>query len=265
MFELVKSLLKEFAESTIRWVRKLSVFSRIKRRHEQEYHGLREYGYFVSPEFLSRDICNEMISDIDTYLDKEKGRINIWSDEVGADQRVYFIESINDKFKNFYEEPYFREVLASYTGITEPKGFVLAARIDAGNGNIGSGGGWHRDSPVHHQTKALCYLSDVHQNNGPFQYISRSHSKRSVISAYVKGIFRPGQYRFTNENIEHYLDRSGQEIVEINAGAGTLVFADTKGIHRGKPITEGRRYVLFCYFWDKNIPEQFEALRQPRQ
>lgn len=262
MFELTKSLFKEIAESTIRWIRKLSVSSRIRKRHRSEYLGLREYGYFISPGFLSRELCNEMISDIDKCLDNENSHINIWSDEVGADQRVYFIESINNKFKSFYEEPYFREVLASYTGIQEPKGFVLAARIDAVSGNIGSGGGWHRDSPVHHQTKALCYLSDVHQNNGPFQYISKSHSKISVISAYVKGIFRPGQYRFTNENIQQYIDRSGQEIVEINAGAGTLVFADTKGIHRGKPITEGRRYVLFCYFWDGKIPEQFEPLKQ---
>ena len=262
MFELTKSLFKEFAESAIRLARKLSVSRCIKGRHEQEYYGLCEDGYFILPEFLSRDVCKEMISDIDMYIDKETDRINIWSDEVGADRRVYFVESINDRFNRFYEEPYFREVLASYTGITEPKGFVLAARIDAVNGNMGAGGGWHRDSPVHHQTKAMCYLSDVHQNNGPFQYISKSHSKKSVISAYLKGIFRPGQYRFTNDDVEHYLDKTGQDIVEMTAGAGTLVFADTKGIHRGKPIAEGRRYVLFCYFWDKKIPDQFEALRQ---
>ena len=141
MFELTKSLFKEFAESAIRLARKLSVSRCIKGRHEQEYYGLCEDGYFILPEFLSRDVCKEMISDIDMYIDKETDRINIWSDEVGADRRVYFVESINDRFNRFYEEPYFREVLASYTGITEPKGFVLAARIDAVNGNIGSGGG----------------------------------------------------------------------------------------------------------------------------
>lgn len=260
MYNLMKTLLKEAAESLLRNIRKMYVDSDVKIRCHQEVSMLNECGFYVAKDWLSKESCNDLIKEIDNHI--ESDQLNVWSDDLGADHRVYFIDTINDKFKDFYNTPYFRDVLKSYTGIQDPKGMLLAGRIDAVEGNVGSGGGWHRDSPVHHQTKAICYLSDVSEGNGPFQYIPSSNSKTSVIGAYFKRIFSPGQYRFSESEINKYCSISGQKVVDMTAEAGTLLFADTKGIHRGKPIESGRRYVLFCYFWDKKIPEHFEKLKQ---
>lgn len=252
--------LKEVAETVLRNTSKLKTKSTLSTRYAKETSGLSEKGYFIVNKWLDKEACDSLSKEIDRYIDS--GHSNVWSDSLGADNRLYFIDTINDKFKDFYSTPYFRDVLQAYTGIKNPKGMLLAGRIDAIEGNIGSGGGWHRDSPVHHQTKAICYLSDVAEDNGPFQYIPSSHSKKSVIGAYLKGLFAPGQYRFSEQEIDNYCKSTRQEIVDMTAEAGTLLFADTKGIHRGKPIENGRRYVLFCYFWDKKIPEHFLKLRQ---
>ncbi|MDK2776152.1 MAG: phytanoyl-CoA dioxygenase family protein [Pseudomonadota bacterium] len=260
MLKLLNSLLKEIVESILRSIKKLSVSSDVRSNYKAEYNGLTGSGFFVIKNWLSKETCNMLIDEIDRHI--ESDRSNVWADALGADNRLYFIDEINDKFKEFYNTPYFREVLEAYTGIKNPKGMLLAGRIEAIEGNLGSGGGWHRDSPVHHQTKAICYLSDVSENNGPFQYIIGSHSKKSVIKSYLNGIFAPGQFRFTENEIEQYISVTGQQALDMTADAGTLLFADTKGIHRGKPIESGVRYALFCYFWDKRIPKHFETLRQ---
>jgi len=257
---LLIALIKNILESILRKMKKLKISRDIKHSCKEEYNGLQNQGIYAINEFLSKEECESLIEQIDFYIDSR--RFNIWEDELGADKRVYFINEVNDKFESFYKTPYFRKVLMSYTGITEPKGMLLAGRIDAVDGNLGSGGGWHRDSPVHHQTKAICYLSDVGPENGPFQYIMGSHSIKSVIKSYMKRIFSPGQYRFSNSEVESYVASMNENITDMTAKAGTLLFADTKGIHRGKPIESGRRYALFCYFWDKKIPEHFERLKQ---
>lgn len=219
-------------------------------------------GFTTEINFYSKEKCQVLRGKIDNLI-KQKDT-NVWVDDEGADHRIYFINDLDDDFKAFYEHPRIRKILASYTGSINPSGMLLAARIDAKEGNLGSGGGWHRDSPITHQFKAVCYLSDVTEKNGPFQYIKASHKKIHVLRSYFSGVFKPGQYRFTEHEIDSYLGKTGQTITDFTAKEGTIAFADTKGIHRGKPIEEGSRYVLFCYFWNGGIPTHFDKLKQEK-
>jgi hypothetical protein len=255
--KFIVSLVKEVAEWLLRNLKKIRFLSS---KYGSELDSLSRQGYHIVPNYLTPETCQKFRHKIDNII--ESGGANVWRDSEGADSRVYFIDELDQDFKDFYETRYFREVLKEYTGIADPKGMLLAGKIDAVDGNIGSGGGWHRDSPVTHQLKAICYLSDVEANNGPFQYIVSSNNKRDVVMSYLKKLFLPGQYRFTEDEIEIYMESSGNHIAEMTAKAGTLLFADTKGIHRGKPIVNSQRYVLFCYFWDKKIPDHFDRLRQ---
>ncbi|MEM5547769.1 phytanoyl-CoA dioxygenase family protein [Pseudoalteromonas fuliginea] len=249
-------LIKEMAESFIRNTRLL--FSGAKQN--QINSSLKENGLVRVHDFYSKDECEKLRTKIDYYIADET--TNKWIDESGSDHRIYFINEIDEDFNRFYEHPKIREALLNYTGTKEPSGMLLAARIDAKDGNLGSGGGWHRDSPITHQFKAICYLSNVDSNCGPFQYIRGSHRKVNVLKAYFLGLFKAGQYRFTEHEIESYLDKTDSKVTDFIATEGTVAFADTKGIHRGKPIKEGSRYVLFCYFWNKDIPTHFDNLRQ---
>jgi hypothetical protein len=76
----------------------------------------------------------------------------------------------------------------------------------------------------------------VDDKNGPCQYINGSHTKFNVICNYFKKDFKPGQYRFTDGEVENYLQQNNKKIDSITGKARTLVYTDTKGIHRGKPV-----------------------------
>lgn len=248
--------IKELVESLIRNFRLL--FSRAKNNNVNAM--LKETGIVKIDGFYTKEECKKLRDKIDHYIESEN--TNLWIDESGADHRVYFINEIDGEFNKFYKHPRIREALLNYTGCSNPSGMLLAARIDAKEGNLGSGGGWHRDSPIRHQFKAICYLSDVDTNHGPFQYVKGSHHKIDILKAYLSGIFSAGQFRFTEQEVDDYLNKTSKEITEFTAKEGTVAFSDTKGIHRGKPIKKESRYVLFCYFWSGDIPAHFESLRQ---
>lgn len=258
---MLVSVLKEIAEAILRNIRLLKIPS--KKYIKDIVSNLKSDGISVEEGFYSPDQCAEYRRRIDEII--SSGSSNVWCDDQGADRRVYFVNEVDDAFQDFYQNPKVRDVLAAYVGTKDPKGMLLAARIEYVPNNLGSGGGWHRDSPSTHQFKAICYLNDVKGDNGPFQYIKQSHKKITVLKNYFNQVFKPGQYRFTDKEIEFYLGKNPEQyITENTAKAGTLIYADTKGIHRGKPLSNGVRYVLFCYFWHDSIPEHFEALKQSR-
>lgn len=258
-FSMFKVLLKELVELLLRKARRLFV-STNNGENEKIISVVENYGVAIEKNFISPHECERFITKIDNFI--ASGSSNVWQDDTKADHRIYFINEIDEDFNAFYENPKIREVLKAYTGTANPLGMLLAAKIEYKEGNLGSGGGWHRDSPVTHQFKAVCYLNDVDEQNGPFQYIRGSHRKGNVIRNYLNKVFKPGQYRFTEDEISNYLAENNKKVESVTGKAGTLVYADTKGIHRGKPVEQGVRYVLFCYFWHDKIPAHFESLKQ---
>ncbi len=252
------SFIKEILESLLRNTRIILAGKRLI--VNDTLTAIKKDGLFIVPSFLTVEQCDKYISIIDECIEDRSS--NVWVDDEEADHRIYFINEINDDMNAFYKNAFIRDLLTLYTGINNPKGMLLAAKIEYKKDNKGSGGGWHRDSPFNHQFKGVCYLNDVHEGNGPFQYIMGSHQKLNVLSSYLRGFFSPGQSRFTTDEVNAYCQSTRLEVSNIHGGSGTLVLADTKGIHRGKPLNRGVRYVLFCYFWDWKIPEHFMKHRQ---
>ena len=109
--------------------------------------------------------------------------------------------------------------------------------LRANSCNIGSGGAWHRDSN-RAQYKSIIYLSDVLDENGPFEYINeRAHLK------WIRVIKNGFGLRY-NDN-PPFLEK-------IVGPSGTALYADTSKLHRGSPIFEGERHALTLYFYTRN-------------
>lgn len=253
------AITKEILVSLIIKIRSLS-YMLLRKRYADEIHNLKDSGIHIVPDYLSKDKCKQLRDKIDVFIEN-KGT-NVWQDDDKADNRIYFINDLDEEFNEFYQTPYFKDILKSYLGTAKPKGMLLAARIDHIGKNKGSGGGWHRDSPFTNQFKAICYLSDVDSESGPFQVVKGSHNTICTLKAIVTRIFKPSQYRYTEAEVDKYNQAINKEVYSVIAPQGSLVLADTKIIHRGKPIEKGSRYVLFCYFWHSDIPEHFKSLRQ---
>lgn len=228
----------------------LDVDNKILRRDSTEHMGT----------LLSGKQCDDFRNLIDRLIDDPN--VKVWRDPEGADERIYFAEKVDAAFEDLYKSQIIRDKLISYTGARVPVGMLLAARLSAKNNNLGSGGGWHRDSPFRTQFKTLCYLNKVTSVGGPFQVIKGSHRLAAIIKASVKSLLKVGVYRFSEETINEYLNGTNSVAVDILGDEGDFFAVDTKAIHRGKPIEEGTRYVLFWYFWDGKIPAHIAELDQ---
>jgi len=100
---------------------------------------------------------------------------------------------------------------------------------------------WHRDLPEDYDiVKCFVYLSDVPDGAGPLQYVSGTNTvagRKVRLPAEFDGIGN----RLDDDDVAA---RFGTDrIVTARAEAGTLVFADTRGIHRGGLALDRERVV----------------------
>lgn len=114
--------------------------------------------------------------------------------------------------------------------------------------NVPSSGGpqqsqrWHRDVPEDHDiVKCFLYLDDVPAGAGPLQYIAGSNTA-SGRKLRMRTEYDHGGYRISDDEIAGSFD--DDDIVVAQGPAGTIVFADTRGIHRGGHAIDRERFVL---------------------
>ena len=88
---------------------------------------------------------------------------------------------------------------------------------------------WHRDYNDKHLLKVFLYLVDVDEQMGPFQFVAGSQPGGAYEEAW--GWQPLGQHYPTEAELEARVPR---EAVQTFTGpAGTLVFCNTAGFHRG--------------------------------
>ncbi len=218
--------------------------------NEEEKHivnEIREKGYYVVENVYPIDWCEKAIAEINVIIDRYNDQI--WQDDAKSDHRLFGADKVSDLINNFYNDEFARRILQTYEGIEVKDGFTLGARLDHKPGNIGSGGGWHRDHAKTKQSKSILYLTDVSIEHGPFQYIEESHKSLKVYADSNKYNLDPFQNRFEDEQVEKLIQAEPARLKTLTGNAGTMILADTRGIHRGMPIQKDVRYALTNYFW----------------
>ena len=105
---------------------------------------------------------------------------------------------------------------------------------------------WHRDPEDRAIVKTFLYLRDCNESNGPFCYIPGTHNA---------GILRHkvGRDNYPEDGV---VDRkySPEQQRVCTGKAGTLIFCDTTGFHKGGNPREGARY-LFNTVYTSNASE----------
>jgi hypothetical protein len=88
---------------------------------------------------------------------------------------------------------------------------------------------WHRDYNDKHLLKVFLYLVDVDEDMGPFQYVAGSQPGGPYADAWA---WQPlGKNHPTEEELESRVPAT--EVKAFTGPAGTLVFCNTSGFHRG--------------------------------
>jgi hypothetical protein len=104
---------------------------------------------------------------------------------------------------------------------------------------------WHRDREDLAIVKAFVYLDDVDGGSGPFHYVPGTHRW---------GNFHPEVATFDEDGVARSTDAQvalaigGESWWEMTGPRGTVLFADTTGLHNGGFVQDGERLLYVALF-----------------
>lgn len=237
-------------------IHKLNYVNSDKTPHIEIIKNLKEKGVHVIPDFIDRETCEKLRLEADAFMEEHTDKVKLESN--GSDMRVYGVDRFSSAFTLAKLKVLSDEIFEQFSWARNRQHFMLLGKIIGSDTNLGSGGGWHRDSPLRHQFKTILYLSDVTTDNGPFQYIEESHKHqmtKTVASYLNRGL---DERRFKDEEIASIVeDQITLQPTTFVAQAGTVIIVDTRGLHRGKPLNHGERYALTNYHFENGVNEAF--------
>jgi hypothetical protein len=221
------------------------------RRGRADYDGLlRDIvsdGIAVVPSYWTEEKCRAGRDELDRLIATYPDAVHFHSG--GSDKRMYGVESVSSLLAEFHNDPFLRSFGECLGGLALYNFATLGARIDATPENNGSGDGWHRDAHGF-QFKSILYLSDVMDDNGPFEYLPASHKRwRAVFDTAVGDLPAAPKTRYEPTIVDRMVARLRLRRQHYPARAGTLLLVNTAGIHRGRPLRSGCRYALTNYFY----------------
>jgi len=153
--------------------------------------------------------------------------------------------SLNDPIMKLSLSSQILDVVNSYLGMHSQLAFFFLQKTEVRDGKDREySQRWHRDPQEQKFCKVFIYLNDVDETAGPFVYIPYSVTGKKYGNLFPQ---KPpaGSYP-SDENIEEKIPDSNHQI--MTGKAGTIVFCDTTGLHRGGYATGKERIMsTFAY------------------
>ena len=123
---------------------------------------------------------------------------------------------------------------------------------------------WHRDREDYHILKVFLYLKDVDDGAGPFTYAPGTHFKGATRQD--PAFFLEGKVpRSTDEQMARVVPEA--QWITARGKKGSIVFADTRGYHRGGLARTDERLLYTCMFTSPGCPRVYfqrpEGLQLP--
>lgn len=132
--------------------------------------------------------------------------------------------SLNEKLVNLINEYFKMDARLCYLEINET---VLSEEINTSN-KIKSQN-YHKDPGIDKCIKVFIYLNDVDENSGPFVYIKKTHDKFK--NYFPQKRYGAGGFYPSNKKINKFINKD--LVTNICGAAGTIIIADTTGLHCG--------------------------------
>jgi hypothetical protein len=224
---------------------------------------IRSSGIAVVPNYWPTEKCAAARGELDRLIVQYPDAVNIFSG--GSDKRMFGVEEVSSLLGEFHHDPFLRGVGEFVGGLALYNFATLGACIEATGANNGSGDGWHRDGHGY-QFKSILYLSDVTDDNGPFEFLPGSHKRwRAAFDTALGGLPPPPGTRYEPVLVDRMVSQFGIKRQHYPAKAGALLLVNTSGIHRGRPLRSGSRYALTNYYYhpfqiDLNRVEGFPTM-----
>lgn len=208
---------------------------------------LRRDGLVSLPGYWAGDRCERARGTIDRLMAAHPERV--WRDPVDADHRIYGLERVDADARALLDDPLLAEVAAVYWHARLDPAMVSAGRLEARPDNLGSGAqSWHRDG-VTQPLKGILYLTDVGPEDGPMEYVKGTVRLRDQLRHIARSGAAFRQLNWDDAGVARLERTSPGSVVTCTGRAGTLVLANTFGVHRGRPAARGPRCALTIYYF----------------
>jgi ectoine hydroxylase-related dioxygenase (phytanoyl-CoA dioxygenase family) len=112
---------------------------------------------------------------------------------------------------------------------------------------------WHCDCDRIKWIKVFVYITDVSENNGPHGFVSTSHKNWKL---------KTENSRFRDDQIRQKFHKD--QIKSFTAKRGTVIFEDTRGLHKGNPLNSGHRLILQLEFSTDSFGEIHPVFKVPQ-
>lgn len=153
---------------------------------------------------------------------------------------------LQNRFLQFSFHPKILGIINGYMGMCSKLQTIelnVTKPMPRGAGAIASQR-WHRDPEDKKMCKMFLYLNDVDEQAGPFIYVPQSHYggkwRRLFPQDPPAGVYPP------DGAVERVVPQ--EEIRVCTAPAGTLIFCDTSGLHKGGYATAKERFMFTIGF-----------------
>ncbi len=105
---------------------------------------------------------------------------------------------------------------------------------------------WHFDREDNYILKVFLYLKDVDEGTGPFTYAPKTHRKGVLRGSEPEYFIEKNIRRTTNEQMAAVVPP--EDWITATGKKGTIVFADTRGYHKGGEARTSERLMFTCMF-----------------
>ena len=214
---------------------------RLLARHANWFDDLKTQGYSIVHNYMSKEECKKTIIGLKSAFEQYPNFTH-----KNDDKRIFGIEQILPGARGLAQNLDLLELGELVNQEQTYCAFTLGNWLESGKSGS-SGGGWHRDS-FYSQYKALVYLTDVTEDNGPFELLPGSHHLRAVLIGIKKAGLNYMQDRISDAEVCRLEGVLSTPRKIFTGSAGTLVLFNSSSIHRGRPIQLGERFALTNYY-----------------
>lgn len=105
---------------------------------------------------------------------------------------------------------------------------------------------WHFDREDNYILKVFLYLNDVDEGAGPFTYAPKTHSKGTLSGREPEYFLEQNVRRTNDEQMAAVVPQ--KDWIKATGKKGTIVFADTRGYHKGGEARTSDRLMYTCMY-----------------
>lgn len=203
-------------------------------------------------------LFSEMKAAVGEILDRRGAELNkiksSASDELKIGAKTFNVELLgseiefdpNSVFARFALQEKILDIANSYLGMIAKLRYYNVWQTFATDAAFRESQLWHYDREDNYILKIFLYLKDVTEGGGPFTYAPQTHLKGARRGSEPEYFLEKNVRRSTDEQMAAAVPED--QWIKGTGKTGTIIFADTRGFHKGGEARTDDRLMYTCMF-----------------